>query len=320
MNFESAAIAIARIDTENDAYRVTTARSVDELCVSISALGLLQAPLLAAGGEGYTVISGFRRLAAFNRLGFKETPARLVPPSVGGLTLAKLAIAENAFQRPLNAIESARALNLLAAHLADAEQLPAAASELNLPAHPAQIDKIRQLCQLPPPVQAAILEGTVSTPMALELARWNAPTANRLVALFSDLGVGLNRQREILSLLMEVARREGFDLLRLMADPPLRNILTDAELNRTERNTRLVDHLRRRRYPRLSAAMDRFEEIATAIQAESGIRLTPPKHFEGRAYSACLTFETLSELRRRVAGLEKIVHNRLLADFLEKSE
>jgi ParB family chromosome partitioning protein len=320
MHFERADIEIARIDADDTTYRITAVRSIDALCASISALGLLHAPLLIAGGDGYTIISGFRRLAVLRRLGAVETPARLVPPSADGLTRAKLAIADNAFQRPLNPIENSRALNLLAGHLADERQLSAAASELNLPAHPAQIDKIRRLGRLPLPVQTAVLEGTVSTAMAVELAHWDAPAAVRLVELFTDLGVGLNRQREILSLLVEVARREGLELLRLMADPPLNHILTDADSNRTDRNMRLVDHLRRRRYPRLRAATDRFEQIATAIQAESGIRLTAPKHFEGRTYSACLTFERLSELRRRIAGLEKIAQNRELADFLEKLE
>ncbi len=318
MRFDDGVAALSAVNAADDAFRITTAEDISGLKRSIQGVGLIAPPLLhlSSAGSGVRIIAGFRRVAACRALGWDRIPARVMPPDTPEWTCARLAVADNAFQRPLNLIEISRALSLLSTHCQDPAALCSAAGDLELPDTPDLIRKLLPLCTLPEPLQSGILSGVLSLSMARTLSSLDAEPAARLTDLFSELRLSLNKQREILTLLEEIAAREDRTIVDILREDAPQSILKDADADRNQRAAALRRCLRRRRYPAISRAEAAFTDNLRDLPLGGGVQLIPPPHFESPVYTLSITFKSPSELthrRRRVGeilshpALEKIL-------------
>jgi len=309
---------LSRIDSTDDAYRITTCEDNDVLAASISAAGLLNPPVLRDHGDSYTIVSGFRRIAACRSLGWSEIDIRLVEACCDDLTCCTIAIVDNALQRPLNLIETSRAINMLSSFFPGMAGLSENSARLGLPDSPAILNKLRRLCLLPMPLQEGVLANSISLAMAMELDRLEPSAAIGFTALFDSLGLSLSRQRETISLVKEIARRENLTIVQTLASADLQDILRDEDLDRTQKQRRLRRHLRGRRFPNLTRAERQFEDGVQALGLRAGTRLIAPSNFEGEAYILQMRFRDTDELRSRKYELESIIEHPGLQDLLER--
>ena len=118
-------IPLSSINLQDDEFRITTREDVDELSTSIQQTGLISPPLLIETSSGHSIVSGFRRVSACLNLGWHEIIARILVPKPDHFDCLRIAIADNALQRPLNLIETSRALHKLSLLLSQLEQLAA---------------------------------------------------------------------------------------------------------------------------------------------------------------------------------------------------
>ena len=219
------AILLDHIDAGDLTYRITTRSDIEDLLGSIQKIGLIQPPVLAANPSGYTIVCGFRRIAACHELGWTRITARILEKTIDRFNTALLSIADNALQRALNLIETSRALKLLDDIGADSQQRLEAVEALGLPISPSLAPAVKKVCRLPLPVQEGILSETFNLSMALKLGELDPLAAEGLVLLFNRLKVGLNKQRELLELVKEIAEREEIAIQQLLSDKPLQKIL-----------------------------------------------------------------------------------------------
>jgi ParB family chromosome partitioning protein len=139
-------VPLSRIDTADDTFRITTRTRLDDLLASIPHEGLLNSPLVIGKASDFTIASGFRRIAACQKLGREDIPVRVLHPDIGPLKCLRIAIADNTCQRPLNLIETSRALQKLSGYLGTGKRLAESASILGLPSNLSIINKIKDLC------------------------------------------------------------------------------------------------------------------------------------------------------------------------------
>lgn len=321
MAFDDAVVDLTRIDAEDNAFRITTNTGNAGLAKSIQGVGLIAPPLLLSKSEdgaaaGFQIVAGFRRVAACKALGWRRITARILPPETPGLTCARLAAADNAAQRSLNPIEISRALALLSTHIPDAAGLAEAAGELGLPDTPDLIGKLLPLCALPGELQSGIRSETISLSMARTLSALDHDLAVALTRLFSDLRLSLNKQREVLTLLREIALREERTAADVLNDAAVQSILGDAEADRNQRAAALRRWLRRRRYPAVSRAEAAFTEAVRDLPLGEGVQLIPPKGFESPVYTLSLTFKSRSELADRNRRIDEILSHPALKTVL----
>jgi len=303
-------VPLKQIDLQIDTFRITTGEGIDDLVVSIQHDGLITPPiLLEKPPSAYAVVSGFRRLQACQRLGCSDIFARVLNSDADLLDCLRLAIAENSLQRQLNLIEMSRAIQKLSAFFDSAVQMAEAAATLGLPANPSVLDKMKDLCLLPWPVQQSILNDVISLSMAGELGKLDPENAVDFARLWDDLKFSLNKQKEFLTLMVEIARRENKAVRQVMMDPNLQRIIDDENLDRTQKGSQIRTLLRKWRYPRISEAEKNYRRHQKQLKLGNEIKLVPPKDFEGTTYTLCLNFEDLShleELKKRLDAL--IVH------------
>jgi ParB family chromosome partitioning protein len=318
MRFNEESISLAHICAADATYRITTAESSDDLKKSIAVLGLIHSPILHPTAAGYRIIAGFRRIEALRALGRVSLKARFLPDGSDESTRVNLAIADNSLQRALNPIESSRALNLLSSVAVDERHLIQMAAALSLPNNPTLMTKLMTLTSMPAAVQHGVLSGELPLSMALELKKFDAMTAETLARIFTDLRLGLNRQRELLTLLHEIAMREDRSIDALLGDSEVRGIVENANLDNARKSGQLRVLLFRWRYPAISERETRFKDLLKALHLGSGVKLIPPGNFEGTTYTLSITFDRIAQLMERGRSLEALDRSDALRKFLEE--
>jgi len=309
-------VLLERIRLEDKTFQVTTEADIETLAASIARLGVMHSPVLLADDSGYAIVCGFRRIAACKSLSLSRIPARMLSPNTDKLTCVQLAIAENSLQRPLNLIETSRALVLLSGVYSDFDELRLAAGALGLPDNLSAIHKLRQLSGLAPEIQEGVLSNVLSMAMALELGQMENSSGIGLSTFFGYLKLGLNKQREILTMIQEIAFREYLPVKDVLNAPDLQQIMVHEKWDRSQKTVHLRQYLRRRRYPSITSVENDFEARVRAMDLESGVALIPPRDFEGTTFSFHLNFNNLDELQHRLSRLTEVSTSPILNEIL----
>ena len=313
-------VCLDRIDREDQRYRISTATDPAALARAIDKVGLISPPiLLARHGGGYLVVSGFRRLAALAQLGRDDLDARILSDRTPHLQCAMTAVADNSLQRRLNPMETARALALLASATEDNEALAEAASAMGVDAHPSRFRKFLALVRLPEPIQSALESEAVALEMALELGRLAPCESTVLADLFLRLRPSLGKQREILVLCREIAKREGTAIDALIAEEEIQAIVSDPSPDGNAKTAALRKTLKQRRFPNLVSAEIDFSARRKALRLPEGLDLTPPPSFEGRTYRIGLSFQSRDDLERHRDTLTRLLTEAPLKEILDRS-
>ena len=314
-------VSLASINLQNDGFRITTREDVDELATSIQHDGLIIPPTLirqhSSENAQFAIVSGFRRVNACRKLGDNDIIARILETDAVPLDCLRLAIAENALQRQLNLIETSRALQKLSSFYDDDVQLARTAGTLGLPANPAILHKLRNLCLLPWPVQHSILSDSVSLSMAVELQKLDPDSAVTFARLFDQLKFSLSKQKEILTLAAEIAQRENSSIPQVMSNPRLHEIIDNEDLDRAQKGRRIRSFLRQWRFPRISQAEKKYQIRHKQLKLGNDIKLIPPKDFEGTTYVLNLNFSNLAELMELRNRLDRLIAHPILKKIVE---
>lgn len=314
MHSKEKIVNLAQIDFRDDTFRITTEKQVDNLIHSIKHVGMLNRPLLLKKEATYTIISGFRRIEACRRLNWYQLDAMVLNDDAEKLKCIKYAITDNAFQRPLNLIEKSRSIEILSEFIKDVKSLSRELSVLGLPEHPAMINKLKGICRLPEPFQNSILSNTISLAMVLELAGMPKNDAKGFLKLFNTLKLSLNKQREIVTLVKEIAMREDKSFLQVIEDAYHKNILMNEDLDKIQMAQNIRIYLKQRRFPTIADTEKSFEKYRQELNLEKGIKLIPPNNFESPTYTLQLSFNNLTQLK----GYKTVFDNLLENPYLKK--
>ncbi|MCP4690378.1 MAG: ParB/RepB/Spo0J family partition protein [Desulfobacterales bacterium] len=312
MVFRSETVPLDQIDPSDLFFRVTSREDADDLAPSIRTAGLINPAVLAIKNEGFVIVSGFRRIRAHQDLGLAEIPARIAPRDARKIDLAKLAVADNALQRPLDLIETSRALALLSVQYKNIPDLARAAGSMGLPRDPSLVKKLLPLSRLSGVIREGVRSNAIALPMAQLLGDLDPGAAVELARLFLTLKLSLNKQREVYSLAEEIAARDDIAIPDLLAREPVQAIVNDENLDRSQKTGQIRRYLKKERFPRLTRARDAFEENLKRLKPGPGVRLAPPKNFEGLVYTLTLQFKNRDELRERRGALERMLNNPVL--------
>jgi ParB family chromosome partitioning protein len=319
MAFETTSVTLETIDLTDHTYRISTLadpEKIDALADSIDQLGLIRPPLILENKPRRRIVSGFQRMAACDRLGLKEVSCRLLLPETPPLRMAQLVVAENAWQRPLNLMEKARCFALLEEKNTESGRLTDLAAGLGLDENPKMIDKLIRLTQLSISIQQAVETGDLGLAMALAVGRLTPEDGGQILDLIQTFRFGLNKQRELIELIQEIAKRESISIGRVLGSADISAILSRTDQDRPARGAALRRYLKQRRYPTLIQAETAFHQLVHELKLGPRIRLNPPPYFEGNTYQLIMAFATLEELHDHQQYLEKMRRHPDLKQFL----
>jgi len=154
-------------------------------------------------------------------------------------------------------------------------------------------EQLETLLQVPHEIQARVASAQMHLHTAHRLYGWGE-RAPQIARWFVLLSLGVNKQRELLDLMDEVAR------VQRMEPEALVGLLE--EIRSSEPIPRVYDawikELKSRRYPRLTEAERQFEESRARFKLPGQIQLTAPPFFEENRYRVTFPFQSRDELER----------------------
>ena len=318
MDDNARTVSLSDIDSADDTYRISTREDIEPLGDVIRAVGLMHPPFLRGDHGRYSIVSGFRRIAACRFLGWTDIKVRVVGGSAASLEHVSIAIADNVLQRPLNLIETSRAIHMLSPYFPDLARLCEFSAKLGLTGSPAIFRKIERLCRMSRSLQRGILTESISLAMALELDGYEPAVSIAFAEVFQSLKLSLNRQREMVTLIKEIGFREDIPIVKLLKTDDVQAILDDMDLDRTQKVGQLRTYLRKRRFPNLTAAEKRFKDNVRAMKIGAGMQLIPPRNFEGSIYTLQMQFKDPDELKGYRTTLDKIIEHPRLKIILDR--
>lgn len=322
MHFEyrQVSVSLSDIDSENEAFRITTNSRIDDLAGAMDRIGLSTPPILRAGTVRQTVICGFRRIYAAKSLGWKHLPARILPEDVGPLSCALLSISENSIERPLNLIERSRAYSLLSTLIKDTGELVETLEKVGLPATPSLIDKMRPLCEMPWELQEGLIAGTLALPCAIMLSRLDNDTAVAIAVFVKNLKLSLHKQREFIDLVSEISKLEECSIESILASSAIHKILANPETDLPRKALKIRAYLKQRRFPHLFHAQEAFENLASSLKLGQSVSIKPPAGFESNRYTITQSFGSLAEFETQVNSLAQLAANKAFVQLLHSRD
>lgn len=298
MDYKTEWAATDSIDKTNFFYRITTPHGKPPIDASISRMGLLSPVVVKKEPEHLIVVSGFRRLESCCRLKWPRIPCHILPEDASTISCAEIAITENLTQRPLNVVEQAQCLRLLDDSGCGHQESMTIAQALGLSLNLGYAAKLRMVHTCSEAIQDGLVQGILSLPIVALLAELPKKDADALALIFIRLPMGLNKQREILHHLKEIAARDGLPIMALFEEEELRDILARDEMDGNWKARQIRSYLKKRRYPRLVDAEERFNAYIRQLDLGTGVKIQPPPYFEGPTYTMTIRFDGLDALKR----------------------
>jgi len=318
MYFNFQPVELNAIRSHDRFFQITTAGSNDGLIQSIHDIGLINPPVLLKHENAYIIVSGFRRIDAISIIGERKVTARVAESQKLSLFCAKIAISDNSFQRTLNVIEQARALQLLSHFYSSPNDLIPAAKELLLPGNISIIDKLKRILKFDEEIQEYILADTVSLSTALMLEKFKKDHQVCIARLLNNLKLSLNKQREMITLLSEISLRDKVDLPEILEEKYFTEISENQDLDRNQKANMIRMSLKKRRFPEITKAESNFSSCIQKLNLDHSTKLIPPKSFEGSTYTLSFLFNNFEELKICHSKMQKIIQHPEIKKILER--
>jgi hypothetical protein len=213
-------------------------------------------------------------------------------------------------------VEQARGIEKLSAH-GSANSLETLSSLLGFPPNQKVFRKIIALGRLPEVIQARVLDHSISFEAAVDLSEFSPEDALSLLDLLKELKLSQNKQKEIITLVREIAIREDIRFSDVLQSGQVRGIMDQRKFNRNEKGSKIRACLKRRRFPALAKAEDRFLKEIKALKLDEHFHITPPANFEASSYTLRITFKSLKDLDHRRQSLNEFIRNPAMRRLLD---
>lgn len=197
--------------------------TLEELAQSIKTHGILQPLLVKKQDDGYQLIAGERRLRAAKMAGLSTVP--VIVKEMDDRMIIEITLVENLQREDLNPIEEAEGYR----RLIDEFQLTQEQVAKTVGKSRSAITNTLRLLNLPPEIQACLIENKISSGHARALLAVESPEA-QIAACEKIIAHNLS-VRETERLVREIAREDvSRETLRRSMDPPVKKPAADLEL------------------------------------------------------------------------------------------
>jgi ParB family chromosome partitioning protein len=302
-------IPLQQIDLSDDIFSVNYLPDFKNLRSSIEEVGLIQPVLLRKRLGGYQVICGFRRISVMKELGKSEIESRVFEEKeMNEFQLFSFSLHENLTTRGFNTIEKAIALDKLIHRfqIDHAIVIKTFLPSFSLEPNEKILNTYLSLARMEDEIKRYVLEEEVSRSNIRRLATLNPDDRMVILSLISQLKLGENRLREILTLLEEISRRNQCAEKDIVQRPDIQAILSQKELTPSHKTERVKKVLMGLRYPKRHQMEEEFEKRRRNLNLPSNLLIHHQPFFEGRGLRVEFQFETMEEYRSIVLSLSQL--------------
>lgn len=301
MNCLHAPVNLEKVDFSDRTFSIRRFGGSDALDRSLDRHGILSPPWVLSEGNGrFTVVDGFRRLHWARERRIERVDCLVFPAGSDRAELLLGRIESGLFGAPPDPAEKAQIVSKLAALVSVERFLAEFAGRLGVASRPEAVSAWCRVAEAGEGLLDAMAAGNVSERVALEVATWDEPDRDAMVSLLKVLRCSSSIQFEIAERVDEIARQQDRHPREVLADAELGRIGADPGSNRRQKTQGVRDVLRRRRFPRLSARVERVAAELADASLPAGVEIVPPPSFEGEDWQLKITFSNPEQLRARL--------------------
>jgi hypothetical protein len=298
-----------QINVADDSFRVTFAPGLDELKKSIKEVGVINPITLRHTQEGtYQIVTGYKRLLACLELNRQTIPALIYEPhDLSPMQAFLYNLHDNVFTRELNIIEKYTICSKLVKLYAVSEEdivkqyLPLLGEE---PSYKI-LHQYLGLEQLIEPMRVHVVEKGAAISSATRIAEFTPSTQNALVNVLKHVNPSTNKLNELLTLIREIAARDGTSVEEILQRYQLLTIVADPTVAAPEKVMALRQTLRSVRLPHLTERQNQLTELIQGLQLPQSTRLVADPYFEDSKLKLECQFSAPEELNALVCKIQE---------------
>ncbi len=313
-------VSLQQIDLSDETFSVNFMPDMERLRSSIHKVGLIQPVLLRETSNRYQIVSGFRRISIFREMGYTEIDSRSYRENeLDELGLFSVSIHENLTTRGFNTVEKAMTLEKLVYRLKIdppvliKEFLPL----LDLETNEKILNTFLSLAKMEEDVKEYVLREKVSRSNLRRLAALSVEDRKAVLPLLTSLKLGENHLREMLTLLVEITKRDHSRVMEVVDHPELQAILSHPEFTSTQKTEKVKKVLLNLRYPRMSQLEEQFEKKKRDLTLPSNISLNHPPFFEGKGIRIGFQFQSIEEYQSILPSLVALTEKEEFKEMMQ---
>ncbi len=279
---------------------------------------LVLPPVLYPRNNAYSIISGFDQIFAHSSQKNRKIRGHILDGRTSPSACARIAVCSQVLTRPLNIIESANAMGLLSSYFENKNDLLEAARQCGMSLNFAMMEKLFKVGKMPSSLKKGLLEESIALPVALLLGADPDPDKiNLLSNLYRELGMSLNRQRELLEWVGAICKRDKLTTRQLLDASGVTGICNDKQMDRKQKVHLVRSLMKKKRFPAICEFEQRHDRVMKSMNLKKGTQLIPPAHFEGSTYALKIEFDSYENLLRKQQEIKAIVESAHIQNLWE---
>ena len=293
----------------------------DAITTSVGMIGVIQ-PIVVDGcpcSGGYKILAGFRRAYACRKIGVTSVNAYLYQvPHDNKAAAFWLALQENASHRSFNVVEKSLILGKLLTQFqcprpeVIAQYLPL----LNLSPSGKVLDTYLRVGKFADSMKTYLAEHELPMSILELLGNLSAEDRQAVFTLIAELRLGVNKIKELLSHLDDIALRDGQTVAQIVQDHRIQQILTDDTLQGPQKAEQIRRIIRARRFPQFIELEQRYQQTLQQLHVPKGVRVQTDRFFEDDRLSVGFQFQNPEELQRIAEQLAELAKQPELTEVL----
>lgn len=300
-----------QVNLADDSFRITFAPQIEELKNSIKEVGVINPITLRHTQEGtYQIVTGFKRFLACQELNRQTVPALIYEPhDLSPLQAFMYNLHDNTFTRDLNIIEKFNVCSKLSKTYAVPEEeivknyLPLLGEE---PSYKI-LHSFLALGQLIEPFKAMMVEKGAALSSATRIAEFTPSTQTSLLSVLTHINPSTNKLNELLTLIREIAARDGTTVEEILNRYQLLTIVADPAVAAPEKVMALRQTLRSVRLPHLTERQRQLTSLIDSLQLPDTARLVADPYFEDSKLKLEYQFSEPEELNVLVTKIQEAI-------------
>lgn len=301
MLFDHREIAIdSIIDSTYWNLHPKASRNIDaSLHDSFTKLGVITPPLLMETDDStFVIISGHKRIA-FSKSQPQESliHCRVIQEDIDPHLLFEIVLLDMGNASEMSLVEKARFLSI-ASDFFPQEKLPQIFFDsLRIKRKQSFLTDLLRLLDQDTSFMEKAHSGLIQEQMLSELLRMKNNDRDKLVELFSQLNLGVSKQRKMLNLLRDAAYKESLTINEYLHREEIRSITENENLNIPQKIKHLDQFLQQEIYPKSFEAENDFISQVKELQLQKNQSITHSQAFEKDTVVLSTEFESLDQCR-----------------------
>ena len=295
-------IECAQLDFNDTTFLMSYPREALQVLASVRTIGVLQPIVVSdAPHQGkYQIIAGFRRAYACRAIGLDRIRATMYPLGPdNALGAFRLALYENLAHRTFNDVEKSLILTKLLRQFACSqdEVIQTYMPLLRLAPNAKVLETYLKIHDFEEEIKHYMADHEFPMTVSELLATLSSDDRQAVFRLISTLRLGINKIKELLTHLEEIALRDNCTMKQIIDDRQIHDILRHKQYTGPQKAEQIRRIIREKRYPQLTTLEHKYHDQLKQLHLPRGLQLKTDRFFEDDDLSATFRFQTPEQLR-----------------------